>query len=39
MYSIASDSWSVSAAALTTPRSDCCASAVGGLLYVAGEHL
>jgi len=38
VYSIASDSWSVSAAALTTPRSDNCASAVGGLLYTAGER-
>ena len=38
VYSIAADSWTVSAAALTTPRSDNCASAVGGLLYTAGER-
>ena len=39
MYSIAEDTWRLSSAGLTTPRSDNCAAAVDGLLYTAGEQM
>ena len=39
VYDIATDKWTINVPALTTPRSDCCASAVDGKLYVAGEGL
>ena len=37
VYDIATDKWTINDPALTTPRSDCCLSAVDGKLYVAGE--